>query len=156
MIELELDGPVEVDGTLAADPSATTVIPVEFAAADGCSVKKSGWMDKFGEWKTRNVAMDFTEGSSLTWTMAFKDPGVYDIDLEYLGDENDDWVEWHISVDGREALVDQHGTTSAYSWYRMGWARIDSPGIHTITLSPKKGNLTSARVAAMRMTPVDL
>ena len=53
-------------------------------------------MDKFGEWKTRNVAMDFTEGSSLTWTMAFKDPGVYDIDLEYLGDENDDWVEWHI------------------------------------------------------------
>ena len=156
VIELTLNGPIEVDGTVAIDPSKTTVVPVEFAVADGCAVKKSGWMEKFGEWKTRNVALDFTPGSTLTWKMAFKDPGVYNIDLEYLGAENDDWVEWHMSVDGREALVDQHGATVAYAWYPLGWVKVDSPGIHTFTLAPEKGDIPSAKVAAMRITPVNL
>ena len=156
VIELALNGPIEVDGTLAADPAMTTVIPVEFAAANGCSVRKSGWMEKFGEWKTRNVAQDFTSGSTLTWTMAFKDPGVYNMELEYLGAENDDWVEWHMSVDGKEALIDQHGTTSAYAWYPLGWVKVDSPGIHTFTLTPSKGDIHSTRVASMRITPVNL
>ena len=156
VIELTINGPIEVDGTLAADPAMTTVVPVEFADADGCAVKKSGWMEKFGEWKTRNVAQDFSSGSSLTWTMAFKAPGVYNIDLEYLGAENDDWVEWHMSVDGKEALIDQHGATVAYAWYPLGWVKVDSPGIHTFTLAPAKGDIPSAKVAAMRITPIDL
>ncbi|MBP5486094.1 MAG: alpha-L-fucosidase [Bacteroidales bacterium] len=156
VIELDLNGAIDVDGTLAVDPSTTTLVPVEFASAEGCSVKKSGWMEKFGEWKTRNVALDFNEGATLTWTMDFKEPGVYNIDLEYLGAENDDWVEWHMSVDGKEALIDQHGATVAYAWYPLGWVSVDSPGIHSFTLTPAKGDIPSARVAAMRITPVNL
>lgn len=156
VIELDLDGEIDVDGTLAVDPSKTTVVPVEFASAEGCAVKKVGWMEKFGEWKTRNVALDFNEGSTLTWTMDFKDPGVYNIDLEYLGAENDDWVEWHMSVDGKEALIDQHGATVAYAWYPLGWVSVDSPGIHSFMLTPAKGDIPAARVASMRITPVNL
>ncbi|MBR7005024.1 MAG: alpha-L-fucosidase [Bacteroidales bacterium] len=156
VIELDLDGEIDVDGTLAVDPSKTTVVPVEFASAEGCAVKKVGWMEKFGEWKTRNVALDFNEGSTLTWTMDFKDPGVYNIDLEYLGAENDDWVEWHMSVDGKEALIDQHGATVAYAWYPLGWVSVDSPGIHSFMLTPAKGDIPAARVASMRINPVNL
>ena len=156
VIELDLDGPIEVDETLAPDPAMTTVIHAEFASTEGCAVKKYGWMEKFGEWKTRKVALDFKEGSTLTWMMTFKEPGVYNIDLEYLGAENDDWVEWHMSVDGKEALVDQHRTTNAYAWFPLGWVRIDSPGTHTLTLTPAKGDIPSVKVAAMRITPVNL
>jgi alpha-L-fucosidase len=113
-------------------------------------------MEKFGEWKTRNVALDFKEGSTLTWTMNFKEPGVYNIDLEYLGSGNDDWVEWHMSVDGKEALIDQHGATAAYAWYPLGWVSVNSPGIHSFMLTPAKGDIPAARVAAMRITPVNL
>lgn len=156
VIELDLNGAIEVDGTLAVDPSKTTVVPVEFASAEGCAIKKSGWMEKFGEWKTRNVALDFNEGATLTWSMDFKEPGVYNIDLEYLGAENDDWVEWHMSVDGKEALIDQHGATVAYAWYPLGWVSVNSPGIHSFMLTPAKGDIPAARVASMRINPVNL
>ncbi|MBP3269614.1 MAG: alpha-L-fucosidase [Bacteroidales bacterium] len=150
-----VDGP-DVDGTLAADPIGTTVFPVEFASVSGCEIKRSGWMEKFGEWKTRNVAQGLSGESSVKWTVLIKDPGVYNIDLEYLGMVPDGWVEWRIAIDGTEAVVNEHDATRAYAWYPMGWVKIDSPGIHTFTLRATGGDIPSARVAAMRLTPIPM
>ena len=156
VIELTLDGPVEVDGTLAVDPVQTTVLPVEFASTKNCQVRRSGWMEKFGEWKTRNVAEELTGESRITWTAEIKNPGVYNIDLEYLGLVAEGWVEWRMSIDGTEAVVNEHDATRAYAWYPLGWVRIDSPGTHTFSLRATDGDIPSAKVAAMRLTPVNL
>ena len=156
VIELTFGGEVEVDGTLAADPSGTTVLPVEFASVENCSIQRSGWMEKFGEWKTRNVAQDLNGESTVTWTVDIKNPGVYNIDLEYLGLVPEGWVEWRMSIDGQEAVVNEHDATRAYAWYPLGWAKIDSPGVHTFSLRATDGDIPSARVAAMRLTPVPL
>ena len=153
VIELTLDGPAEVDGTVAADPARTTVVPVEFASTDGCVVERTGWTEKFGEWITRSVAKGFGEGSSLTWTVAFKEPGVFNVDLEYLGAER---LEWKMLLDGKDALVDLHKNTGVFAWYRLGWVKIDEPGIHTFTLSLLDGDAASAKVASMRLEPVGL
>ena len=156
VIELTLEDPAGIDGTLAADPVVTTTLPARFAEAKGCEVNRTGWMEKFGEWITRDVAQGFSEGSSLTWSLIIKDPGVYDIDLEYLGDNTDNWVSWRLSVDGKDVLVDEHDATRAYAWYRLGWVKIDNPGLHTFTLRAAGGDVASAKVAAMRMTPIPL
>ena len=153
VIELTLDGAVDVDGTPAVDPHRTTVLPVAFASAAACAVEQSGWMEKFGEWKTRVVAQRFNEESALTWTVDFAGPGVYDLDLEYLGGEP---VEWKMALDGQEVLIDTHRITPAYAWYRLGWLKIDGPGRHTLTLTPSEGDIAAAKVAALRMTPIAL
>lgn len=154
VIELRLDSPAEADGGLAADPRGTTVFPVEFAAARNCTVERTGWMEKFGEWKTRNVIQRFEPSSSATWTVAFKESGVFALDLEYLG--GDDPVEWKVALDGEDVLVDMHRCTAAYAWYPLGWIKVDSPGTHTLTLSPSGGGIASAKVAAMRLVPIGL
>ncbi len=153
VIELLLDSPAEADGGLAADPQSVTVLPVEFASTSDCLAERSGWMEKFGEWKVRNVVQRFNDSSTVTWTVNFKEPGVFAVDLEYLGG---DTVEWKMALDGQEALVDRHRNTPAYAWYPLGWISIGSPGIHELTLSPSDGDIASARVAAMRLTPIDL
>lgn len=153
VVELSFDKEIEVDGTIAAVPADVTVVPVEFASTDGCVVERTGWTEKFGEWITRWVAGGFGEGSSLTWTVNFKSPGVYNVDLEYLGGER---LEWKMLLDGEEALIDLHKNTTAFAWYRLGWVTIDSPGIHTFTLSLSDGDAASAKVASMRLTPVGL
>ena len=153
VIELTLDGKTDIDGTDAVDPVIPTVLPVKSAKAENCKVQRSGWMEKFGEWKTRDIAGPFSETSTVEWTVSVKDPGVYDIDLEYLGGEP---VEWKMLLDGKEALIDIHKVTQAYAWYRLGWVRIESPGVHTFTLKPSEGDIPSAKVASMRITPVPL
>ena len=158
VIELTFDSDKEpeVDGTLVADPSLATVLPVEFASVSGCEVKSSGWMEKFGEWKTRNVAQGLNEESRVSWTVKVKDPGVYNIDLEYLGLVPEGWVEWRMDLDGKEVVVNEHDATRKYAWYPLGWVEIASPGVHTFTLRATDGDIPSARVAAMRLTPVPL
>ena len=66
------------------------------------------------------------------------------------------WVEWRMSIDGQEAVVNEHDATRAYAWYPLGWAKIDSPGVHTFSLRATDGDIPSARVAAMRLTPIAL
>ncbi len=153
VVELRLSGDPEVDGTLAADPGLPTVFPVEFASTSSCAVEQAGWMEKFGEWKTRKVVQRLDPSSAITWTVDFKDAGVFDVDLECLGGEP---VEWRLALDGEDALVDKHRLSSSYAWYRLGWLRIDKPGVHTLTLTPSEGDIPSAKVASLRMTPVQL
>ena len=153
VVELALDGSPDVDGTLAQDPLKTTVLPVETASTSGCEVKHYGWMEKFGEWKTRNVVLDIDGSSSMTWTVNFKDAGVYDVELEHLGGRR---IKRRLSIDGKDALVDMHRVTASFAWYPLGWLKVEEPGIHTLTLVPSDGDIASAKVAALRLTPVRL
>jgi len=102
------------------------------------------------------VALDLNEESTITWSLNIKDPGVYNIELEYLGDNNDNWVGWTMALDGKDVLIDEHNATKAYAWYPLGWIKIDSPGAHEFTLRPSSGDIAIAKVAAMRVTPVGL
>ena len=129
------------------------MVPVDFASTDGCVVERTGWTEKFGEWITRFVARGFGDGSSITWTVDFKDPGVFNVDLEYLGAEK---LEWKMLLDGKDALIDLHKNTDVFAWYRLGWVKVEEPGVHTFTLSLSDGDAASAKVASMRLTPVGL
>lgn len=153
VVELELDGSPDVDGTLAADPVSPVTLPVELASTSGCEVKHFGWMEKFGEWNTRNVVLRIDGNSSMTWTVDFKEAGIYDVDLEYLGEEP---VEWRLAIDGKPTLVDWHKITSAFAWYPLGWLKVDEPGVHKLTITPSGGDIASAKVASLRLTPVKL
>ena len=153
VVELSLRGEIEVDGTLSADAVMPTTFPVESAATEHCAVEQTGWMEKFGEWKTRKVVQHFRPESKVTWTVDFQAPGVYAIDLEYLGG---DIVEWKLALDGEEALVDQHRISPLYAWYPLGWVRIPSAGRHTLCLYPSEGDIAAAKVAAVRLSPIAL
>ena len=155
VIELSLQGEIAVDGTLAADPSIETTLPVEFTTTDKCKVQKTGWMEKFGEWKTRNVALGIDRESSITWTIDFKEPGTYSVSLECLGEES---PEWELLLDGKFALVDWHEITPKYAWYSLGWLDVDSPGVHKLTLRPsgREGDPATAKIAALRLEPIEL
>lgn len=153
VIELSLNGEIEVDGTICADPDCVSAFPAETASFRDCSLHKSSWMEKFGEWKFKNVAQGFNENSAVTWQVDFKAPGIYNVELEYAGT---DPVEWKVLLDGSEALIDWHKITNAYAWYPLGWVRVETPGTHTFTLVPSSGDFPNAKVASMRLTPVAL
>ena len=153
VIELALNGEIEVDGTICADPDRTSTFPAELASVKDCRVRKNSWTEKFGEWKFRNVAQGFNETSTVTWTVGFQAPGIYNVELDYAGA---DPVEWKVLLDGEMALIDWHKITSAYAWQPLGWIRIGTPGTHTITLMPSGGDMASAKVSSIRMTPIGL
>lgn len=153
VIELTLKGDIDVDGAICADPDRTSAFPAEFASVKDCRIRKSSWTEKFGEWKFRNVAQGFTGSSTVTWTVGFQAPGIYNVELDYAGA---DPVEWKVLLDGKEALIDWHKVTGAYAWQPLGWIRIETPGTHTLTLLPSSGDMANAKVSSIRVTPIAL
>ena len=151
VIEVSLKGEPKVDETFGVDPVFPTIIPVDMAVAKGCTILEKRWMEKFGEWKTIEQAQDWTPSASVTWEVDIMEPGYYQVDLNYAGQER---VVWHIKTDEGHLVQNQQDSSHIYSFYQMGLLKFDTPGKHTIDVSFIEGNIEKASLKQIRFTPV--
>lgn len=85
VIELEVEGSPEVDARLSLDLVFATVLPVDFATPEACSIKEKRWMEKFGKWKHIKQAQDWTDKGAVSWALMVTEPGYYQTELNYAG-----------------------------------------------------------------------
>lgn len=150
VIELEIEGSPEIAVSNAIDPVFTTVLPVDFASAEGCNIKPKRWMEKFGEWKHIEQAQDWKEGSGVTWEIEVKDAGYYQTELNYAGKGR---LVWRITSDEGTIVQNQQNSSAVYHYYEMGLLKFDRPGQHTLTVSLVNGDKPSASLKEIRLTP---
>ncbi|MBT2161520.1 alpha-L-fucosidase [Zobellia barbeyronii] len=150
VIELEIEGSPEVAVSNSIDPVFSTVLPVDFATAEGCAIAEKRWMEKFGEWKHIEQAQDWKEGSKVTWEIEVKDPGYYQTELNYAGEGR---LVWNITSDEGVVVQNQQNSSEVYSYYEMGLIKFNKPGKHTITVSLVDGKKSNASLKEIRLTP---
>ena len=144
-------GEVGVDNTQAVDPeSGIDELSVVFADANGCSVGKTSWMEKFGEWKHKYRTPDLNRGGKVTWTVDVLEPATYSVDLTLRGEERG---VWKVETDEGHSAQNQQGVSSIFCKRPIGWISFDKPGRHTITVSMPEGGIP-AELSAISLTPV--
>ncbi len=151
VIELNFDSPVIiVNQQQAVDPEfGLQNLSVEFAEANLCQIYKSGWMEKFGEWKHKYCVSDLHKGGSLTWNINVKQPGTYRIDIQSRGNGRN---VWKVEVDGKRFIQNQQGSSSIFTEAPIGWIELDSAGKHTVCIRLIEGEQTD--IAAISITPI--
>ena len=150
IIEVELDGRPEVDTSSSLDPIFATVLPVDFATAEGVAISEKRWMEKFGEWKHIEQAQDWTDKGKVTWKVVVKEPGYYQTELNYAGSGR---LVWNITSDEGNVVQNQQNSSEVYNYYEMGLLKFERPGEHTITVSLVDGNRKGASLKEIRLTP---
>ena len=153
VIELSLDGDAEVDGTLAVAPGHATELPVALARTEGCRVSEKSWMVKFGEWKFKTVAEGLGPSSEISWDINVKEPGYYQVDVEFLGSR---LVDFKLSDKGGTSIVDRKKAVNDYGFQSLGWIRIDSAGRHTLGLNVTDADYAALKIASLRISKVKL
>ena len=144
-------GEVSVDNTQAVDPeSGIDELSVVFADANGCSVGKTSWMEKFGEWKHKYRTPDINRGGKITWTVDVLEPATYSVDLTLRGEGRG---VWKVETDEGHSAQNQQGVSSIFCKRPIGWISVDKPGRHTITVSMPEGGIP-AELSAISLTPV--
>ena len=151
VIEVEIDGTPEVDRTVGVDPVYATIISVDMAEARECKIAPKQWMEKFGEWKHIEQAQNWTAESKVSWEVEVMEPGHYQVDLNYSGSGR---LVWRIESDEGALVQNQQNSSHIYIFYPMGLLNIDKPGKHTITVSFIEGEIETASLKQIRLTPV--
>lgn len=153
VVELEMStDTVSVDPTLGLDPvMGMPTLSVAFAEAEKCSIYKSSWMEKFGEWKHRYCVSNLGNGGQVVWTLNVQRPGVYNVQVEARGAGR---VVWRLETDEKQVVQNQQGTSSDFTFKPMGWVKFDKPGKHTLTFCMPEGG--QADLASISLTPVYL
>lgn len=115
VITVELYDKPEVDAIVGIDPVGITAVRADFAETSGCSKGKSGWMEKFGEWKHKtNVEKWMSDSSAAQWIVNVKTPGKYFVNIEYNAWKECDAGEWDlISEQGDRLRIYTTETTGA-------------------------------------------
>lgn len=146
------DEDIQVDNTIALDPEiGINELSVHFAKADGASISKESWMEKFGEWKHAARTNDLYKGGKVTWEVMVKEPGTYHVELKVKGSGRQ---VWEIETDEGVLLHNQQGSSSIYTFRPMGWLRFDKPGKHTLTVRLTDGDRQNASLSAISLKPV--
>lgn len=153
VIELTLDADASIDQTLAAAPNCAAELPVALAQAEGCSIEDKAWMVKFGEWKFKTVAQGMNADSKVSWNLNVKEPGFYQVDVEYLGKG---LVDFRLTDKGGASIVDRKKAGSDYGFQSLGWIRIDSAGTHTLELNVTDADYEALKLASIRISKVNL
>lgn len=152
IVELTVKGDeIDVDPSFAADPElGTGELSVIFADKTDCSMYKSAWMEKFGEWKHAQCVKDLNDGGKLSWTFDVKEPTVFQVEMKVRGDGPAVWK----FENGEGNFVQNRQRASGIFCNRpIGWLKFDNPGRHTVTLTmPEGGQPTD--VTSITLTPV--
>ena len=151
VIEIELAGEPEVDGTFAIMDGYQTEIQSAFARVEGCENGKLGWMPRFGEWNIKWGLSEIEPGAKAVWTVEIPHPGYYDIDVELRGEGLPDFV---VSTDEGCSITNYQPLYNKFNWSRAGWIKFDKSGKHTVTLSFPSDVPQSLNVGGIRITPV--
>lgn len=150
VIEIEVEGSLEVDGMLSIDPFYKTVLPVAFASVQDCSIQEKKWMEKFGEWKHIQQVQDWTEDSKVIWEVEVMEPGYYQVDLNYAGEGR---LVWNISTEEGAVVQNQQNSSHIYKYYEMGLLKFDTAGKHTVTISLADGKRETASLKEIQLIP---
>lgn len=151
VVELSINGYLEVDRSLSVDPVYSTNISAAFAEAQGCVIKEKSWMEKFGEWKHIKQIQDWTPHGKVSWDVNVMEAGYYQIDLNYSGNGR---VAWRIENEEGDLLQNQQNSSSVYKFYEMGLLRFKKPGKHKVSVSFIDGEIEAASLQEIRFTPL--
>ncbi|MDF7806360.1 alpha-L-fucosidase [Pontiellaceae bacterium B12219] len=151
VIEVELSGAPEVDSTFGIDPNEGTEILAEFAEVEGAKIIKDRWMEKFGEWVCAYPATKWTPGGKAIWEIDVLVPGDYDVALTYTGEGR---LVWGVGVVGGEHIQNQQNASHNYQEFPMGWLNFPCPGKYKVAVSCLEGNIESAKLKSIRLSPV--
>ena len=142
---------IDVDNQQALDPeTGVKNMSVRFATTDGCEMYKSNWMEKFGEWKHVYCVNKMKPSSRVSWTLEFKDPGMYAISLNVRGSGK---CVWKVESDEDRFIQNQQRASDLFADRPIGWLKIDKGGTHTISVSMLSGD-EKTDLAAITITPV--
>lgn len=151
VIELDFkEDKISVDPTLSVDPEfGLNNLSVKFATENQCHVYKSGWMEKFGEWKHEYCVSDLNKGGCLTWEINIKDPGAYKVEVLVRGEERN---VWRIETDENDCIQNQQRSSSRFTQVPIGWLNFTTSGVHSITIRLIEGN--NVDLAGISLCPV--
>jgi len=151
VIEMTVEGPVDVVRKNYVDPQSVTTLPVLLADIRNAELRKSQWMEAFGEWKFKDNVYKITGDTRLTWTVDVKEPGFYEIASEYTGSGS---YELAVEIDGKDAVRFSLTSGNRYEWFPIGWARVTESGPHEITLKVLGGDFENLSISSLSLTPV--
>ena len=152
VIELDMPGTVLISSKTGIDPSLPTTINMAAGDHDCVDYGNDNWMGKFGEWKFKTVATNFTDESWFDWTVNVQKPGIYDVELEYKGGDS---VFWQFEDNGEPVIINDQAASNTYGWHRLGWVEIKEPGEHCFCVRAIGGDREDVKVSAIRFTPVN-
>jgi len=153
VIEVELAGELKVDATFGIDPDVGTELLTEFAEAKGATKAAKRWMEKFGEWKKVVRVHKWQPEGKAVWEVDVLKAGDYNASLTYSGEGR---LVWGVDVVGGEHIQNQQNSSHNYQEFPIGWINFPKPGRYTISVSCLEGNLDTASLKAIRLTPVSL
>ncbi len=151
VVEINIDGELDVDSSLSIDPVYSTVIPVAFAKAESCVLKEKAWMEKFGEWKHIIQVQDWTTDGKVSWEVEVMEAGYYQVDLNYIGNGR---TVWRIENEEGDLLQNQQNSSTVYSYYEMGLLKFENNGKHKVSISFIEGEIDAVSLKEIRFTPL--
>lgn len=151
VVELEMSAANVVADTMqGVDPElGIPSLSVCFAQTEGCSVRKSSWMEKYGEWKHKHCVNGLGDGGKIVWTVNVQQAGTYNVQVEARGNGR---MVWRLETDEKQVLQNQQGVASQFMPRPLGWLHFDKPGVHTLTLTMPEGG--QCEVSALNLVPV--
>jgi len=153
VIQLEVIGDISVEKALYVDPNCPTVFSTHTAKAENCKIESTRWMEKFGEWKHIEHALDWADNSAVMWEVDVMDEGYYQVDLNYSGEGR---MVWRIETDDDGFVQNEQNSSSVYHYYEMGLLKFKKPGKHTISVSLIEGDFDKASLKEMRLTNLEV
>ncbi|MEP4947028.1 MAG: hypothetical protein ABJU26_05740, partial [Flavobacteriaceae bacterium] len=151
IVELKVDGKLEVDTSLSVDPIYVTKIPVAFGKTMQSRLEDRTWVEKFGEWKHVTQVTNWNEESAVFWELDFMEAGYYQVDLEYSGEGR---LVWKVKNEEGHSVQNQQNSSNIYNYFQMGLLKFDTPGKHKVSVSLKGGDGTVASLKGIRFTPL--
>lgn len=151
-LAMENDSP-EADPMFCVDPElGIQDLTIKSAELENCSMHKSSWMEKFGEWKYMYCSDDMGNNGKVIWKVYVPAAGTYDIQVKARGKSR---CVWKVESDEGNFVQNQQLAPNIFSFRKLGWLKFNEPGIHTITLSMPEGG-KGAETAGISITPVNL
>ncbi len=151
VIQVNLQGKPEADPCFGLDPEVPTEIPSDFATVTGATKKNKRWMEKFGEWKHCHQISQWEPGGSATWELDVIQPGDYQVELTYAGENP---LVWSVAVEGGETIQNQQSASNIYQSLPIGWLNFPKPGKYKVSVACLDDHLATASLKSLRLTPV--
>lgn len=152
VVELEVQGEIDVDQSLSIDPIYSTELLIDFAKAENCVINGKRWMEKFGEWKHIAHAHEWQPGSKVIWEVEVMKAGYYQVDLNYAGTSR---LVWRIENEEGTIVQNEQNSSAVYQYYEMGLMKFDEPGRHSIIVSLIDGERGIASLKQIKFTPLE-
>jgi alpha-L-fucosidase len=150
-VVLDVSGKVKADTLQTVLPGHRNDFNLPFATLKGCKATKFSWMEKFGDWKHADCAIDWQgPQSSASWTFKTLQAGRYYLELDYSCKLEADGIEGVVTLgdlelpfptldtgERSEPMAD-HGLWPLFRVYSCGLVELLRAGRYTLTIRPSR------------------